>query len=393
MAHTDMETGKSRRVLLDEEDQIRQIQAATQEQPMTTATTTTATEELLRPRLPGFFSPQTTQLRRKFIIQFAWIDLLFVTIILGILSLYWGALASISHNTDVFTVGIVDFDHGMLGQAVTQFAHNYTAVPPTLRLTYPSSTDFGNVPTRVPPAVLNEDLWVAIVIEPGASQKLTTPGFDPTDAISIYYAEARSSSLITSLVLPYVNQLMLSMMVAIPIPFAYTMYDLAPTTPLVGIASTQIGLIFLMILSFFAVLFMLPVHAMWQGNIRTRDYITYRCVTPVLNYFLLSLLYTLLSIIWGVQMDKFYGAAGFVIYWMLSWLGMMAMGVAIENVNVVGGLLWTPVFLIFWVISNVSTGFFPIEALSNFYKWGYAWPFYHMSKGGLTVTIFAGGAK
>ena len=70
-----------------------------------------------------------------------------------------------------------------------------------------------------------------------------------------------------------------------------------------------------------------------------------------------------------------------MIYWMLSWLAMMAMGIAIENVNVIGGILWTPVFLIFWVISNVATGFFPIEVLSDFYKWGYAWPFYHISKG------------
>jgi len=31
-----------------------------------------------------------------------------------------------------------------------------------------------------------------------------------------------------------------------------------------------------------------------------------------------------------------------------------------------------PVFFVFWVISNVATGFYPIELLSNFYKWGLA---------------------
>ena len=49
---------------------------------------------------------------------------------------------------------------------------------------------------------------------------------------------------------------------------------------------------------------------------------------------------------------------------------MLALGLPVENIQNAFGPPWTPIFLIFWVISNVTTGFFPNEILSNFYKWG-----------------------
>ena len=64
---------------------------------------------------------------------------------------------------------------------------------------------------------------------------------------------------------------------------------------------------------------------------------------------------------------------------------MLALGLPIENIHNAFGPPWTQVFLIFWVISNVTTGFFPNEVLSNFYKWGLAWPFYHIVKGASTL--------
>ena len=37
------------------------------------------------------------------------------------------------------------------------------------------------------------------------------------------------------------------------------------------------------------------------------------------------------------------------------------------------------------MISNVVVGFFPNEILSNFFKWGLAWPFYHIVKGSCSL--------
>lgn len=41
------------------------------------------------------------------------------------------------------------------------------------------------------------------------------------------------------------------------------------------------------------------------------------------------------------------------------------------------GTPWTALWLIFWVISNVATGFYPIPLAPDFYRWGYAWPIHN----------------
>lgn len=48
---------------------------------------------------------------------------------------------------------------------------------------------------------------------------------------------------------------------------------------------------------------------------------------------------------------------------------------------------FTPVFFVFWVISNVSTGFYPVELLSNFYLWGLAWPLRHNLIGAKAIIL------
>ena len=35
---------------------------------------------------------------------------------------------------------------------------------------------------------------------------------------------------------------------------------------------------------------------------------------------------------------------------------------------------WAAMWLVFWVISNVTTGFYSLDLAPAFYKWGYAWP-------------------
>jgi hypothetical protein len=41
--------------------------------------------------------------------------------------------------------------------------------------------------------------------------------------------------------------------------------------------------------------------------------------------------------------------------------GMIALGLACENVAMIVGQPWTGLWLIFWVITNVSTSFYDIE--------------------------------
>ena len=56
---------------------------------------------------------------------------------------------------------------------------------------------------------------------------------------------------------------------------------------------------------------------------------------------------------------------------------MMALGLACENMAMFLGMPWTGLWLIFWVITNVTTSFSNLAVLPGFYHWGYAWPLHN----------------
>jgi hypothetical protein len=141
----------------------------------------------------------------------------------------------------------------------------------------------------------------------------------------------------------------------------------------------------LIIISFLSILMFNSLNEAMMGKVPTVRYYVYRMTLFPVVYFFFSLLYLALSCAWKIRFDKFYGSSGYVIYWMLSWIAMLAFGLAVENVNNVLGPPFTPFFFVFWVISNVSTGFFPIELLSNFYRWGLAWPLRHVLIGAKAI--------
>lgn len=73
-----------------------------------------------------------------------------------------------------------------------------------------------------------------------------------------------------------------------------------------------------------------------------------------------------------------YGHATFVVYWLVNYVGMCALGLACENVAMIIGQPWVALWLIFWVITNVSTSFYSLDTAPGFYRWGYAWPLHQV---------------
>ena len=57
---------------------------------------------------------------------------------------------------------------------------------------------------------------------------------------------------------------------------------------------------------------------------------------------------------------------------------MNALGIACENVAMVIGMPWTALWLMFWVITNVSTSFYALELEPVFFRWGRAWPLFNI---------------
>jgi hypothetical protein len=111
----------------------------------------------------------------------------------------------------------------------------------------------------------------------------------------------------------------------------------------------------------------------------------------VVSYFLVSLAYSLVSLAFQIPFSTppgspievamnatAYGRGSFPVYWMLNFVGMIALGIACENMAMIVGQPWTALWLIFWVITNVSTSFYSLDLAPRFFRWGYAFPLHNI---------------
>lgn len=183
----------------------------------------------------------------------------------------------------------------------------------------------------------------------------------------------------------------------------FSTFNLRPFTPPVITPAITIGLIYLIIISFFSFSFFLPVHMTFIQTPGVRplhfyQLIIWRYLATVADYFLLSFFYSMVSL--AFQINFFappavgtvvaspataYGHGSFPVYWMLNFVGMIVLGLASENVAMVLGQPFTSLWLIFWVISNVSTSFYSIDLAPHFFYWGYAWPLYQIVEASRTI--------
>jgi len=80
------------------------------------------------------------------------------------------------------------------------------------------------------------------------------------------------------------------------------------------------------------------------------------------------------------RVSSSYGSSGFVIYWMMSWLAMCALGGAVESMITILTPSFISFFLLLWIIANVSVCVYPIVLLPGVYRYGYAMPFYNVQQ-------------
>ena len=279
--------------------------------------------------------------------------------------------------------------------------------------------------------------WGAIVVNNNASALLrhavetgdTT--YDPFGAGQIIYEQARDLETINQYVAPALNTLSRTIVAnfgttwaesvlhnkslsldtynespqAVNPAIGFSIYNLRPFGPPAAIPSVTIGLIYLIIIACFSFSLFLPVHlnftalqASPEPPLKFSHLVVWRWCTTVFSYFCLSLAYSLVSLCFHVPFDNPpasptevsanpnpFGAQTFPIYWMINFLGMTALGLACENIGMLIGSPWVGLFLIFWVISNVATGFYALELAPTWYRWGYVWPLHSVVEASRTV--------
>ncbi|KAI0821447.1 hypothetical protein BC629DRAFT_1587717 [Irpex lacteus] len=341
-------------------------------------------------------------------------------VIWSVLGLYWGAnwrVFSGLHNLDGW---IVDFDGGQIGSTVISAYMNATGAKEQITWRVIPSSQFPNGESDVAHAVLAEKCWIAVSISAGASDRLNAAiasadnTYDDSAAVTLWGNEARNENAYSFFLEAQLEGPMPEAIAAFSLqqsqqlgnnaanllrtapklvlsPLNYTLVNLKPFDIQVATAVDFVGLIYLLILSFIAALANFQARVMISGidrRLRFKQLLILRFVAPFTIYFWLSFVFALLSLFFKVPFDRKFGHAGFFIYWMLSWAGMLALGLALEAMVTLLTPRFIPFFLVLWIIVNVSVVFFPVEILPTIFRYGYATPFYNV--GNATRTILFG---
>lgn len=285
------------------------------------------------------------------------------------------------------------------------------------------ASQFPGGPDEVAQAVLDHRCWAAVTINPQASSNLTASmntadaSYNTTQAMTAYLTSGRNENIYRSVITPQVTSILTNISYTFALssspslasrpdistllqiapllvirPLAFTIDDLRPFNVPVASAVDYVGLIYLLILAFVLTnqLLAARIESGFEKRLRLGPLILIRLLWPVTLYFFISLMYSLLSLAFGVPFSRNFGHAGFVIYWMMSWCSMSALGLALESMITILTLKFIPIFLILWIISNVSVAFYPIEILPAVFRYGFAMPFYNVSS---TVRAIIFGTK
>ena len=317
----------------------------------------------------------------------------------------------------------------MIGPIVTKTTENILRAPePHLGYITMHPSDFANDPIRVRQAVYDFDAWAAIIVNANATGLLKAAveqgnaSYDPLGACQIIYVQARDQDAYASYILPQLNSLQTNLISTIgamwtrealkntSIPLAnlqaapqalspaigFSQYNLRPFTPAVATPAVTVGLIYLIIIAFFSFAFFLPIYMKLvkpEGHppIQFWKLIVIRYLGTNLAYLFMSLAYSFISLAFQIPFSRdsapttivansasAYAKGTFVVFWMINFVGMSALGLACENVAMMIGQPWTAMWLIFWVITNVSTSFYSLDLAPKWYTWGYAWPLHNI---------------
>jgi hypothetical protein len=366
-----------------------------------------------------------------------------------VLSLYWAALFRVPNNLSSLIVWVVDFDGQVdpytdvtpiIGPQIVSAGLAMNGPIGALGWINMSPADFDNDPMEVRRRIYNQKAWAAIIVNPNATALLQdavqngNTSYDPMGALQTVYVQARDENTVGNYVTPMLMKFQ-SMVTsqfgqmwagqvlanassdpnvlaniqaapqAVSPAIGFSEYNLRPFYPPIATPAISIGLIYLIIISFFSFAFYLPIHMkfiMSPGHRPLHFYqlIIWRWIATIVAYFFLSLFYSLISLAFQIPLDTgakpetmvanpatAYGKGSFPVYWMVNYVGMIALGLACENVAMIVGQPWTAFWLIFWVITNVSTSFYSIDLAPHFYYWGYAWPL-HNSKSSPSLFAF-----
>ncbi|KAK4555587.1 hypothetical protein LTR86_007340 [Recurvomyces mirabilis] len=292
---------------------------------------------------------------RRMMIHSLFLPLLYTALLMwACLGLFWGSLITNNHlgRLNALVVNLESDQEG-LGTAVIDAVTNAQ-----------NSLDWKiyekGRPGLARHMVLNEDVWAAVEISANATSALSdalatgNAVYNPTEAITFFYASARNQITVNSHVAPAVLGLINGKLHAVAVeyttsflrnninntaaldyaircpqcltaPFVLSSVDLVPFDSPTASGSVMVGMIFLLTFTFSVFQILRTNGQLIGAKLRLSSSLCFRTAASLGTYFLLALTYTLINRAFGVPLSgKFNDGSGFVVYWMLNWSTMAA---------------------------------------------------------------------
>nr|CDI56818.1 conserved hypothetical protein [Melanopsichium pennsylvanicum 4]SNX88044.1 related to SNG1 \ len=381
--------------------------------------TSTAATPMRQPPQLGqetFWSPRLRAQRGDYFKAMGATTLLLMITVWAVISIYWGSVYKEIDCSPNLSAWIINRDSGTIGATIQEALLASNDGPK------PHSTWTVINPSRFPTQdeadyeVTNTlSTWMIVTIAEDATARLEQArasgdaSWDPRSLISLTYATSRNFQVVPSMVLsPAMNTLnkalaQLSGQLAgqyltsiasnqsainnlarapqtIASPIVLNQRDLRPYDAPVAIAVLVVGLIYLCILAFNSTLANFNARQGLQPFLRYRSLVAMRFLAPLVCYFFVSLMISLLNIPFDLPFGRTFSyGAGFMTWWCATFTGMCILGLVTECFISIVGPRFIGFTLVAWIIVNVSVANLPIELSPTiFYRYGYAMPFYNI---------------
>ncbi|KAL3458158.1 hypothetical protein BJX64DRAFT_280040 [Aspergillus heterothallicus] len=338
---------------------------------------------------------------------------------LSLFSYIFGSLYQLNGHFHNLNVAFVDYDGGVVGDAVRQ-AYRDLRADTFFTLSEQSPSKYSQ-PQGLRSAVCDIDYWGALYIAPGASDRLAAAlsngdaasSYNTSDVLTWVWNQARYPTIVDSLVqqvrtlsesarIAYVQlngtgaiqSLDTSSSAAIAAysnPWELSQVNIQPTSQGSRLIYNTLVIILILIQEFF---FLATVNGLYVqfglfGRIKPLRMIFFR--------FLISALYTLagsicaIGAIWAFRVDWDVNGNQWALSWITMWLFAHLNFLTLDVVAVWFPAPYVPMALISWVVLNVSSILVPFELSPAFYQWAYALPAHAVYN--IFIHIWSGGCN
>lgn len=167
--------------------------------------------------------------------------------------------------------------------------------------------------------------------------------------------------------------------------------DLHLSTSSVVLGPSELGLVYALIFAFHQFNFAADMHTSLINRLHFADLLMYRFTFSQFNFFVLSLVYSLITIAFGVPIDAAYGKGGFMVLWMTVYMFFSATGGTMEVMatflRYMGLTFVLPLIMVFLIVVNIAPTFSALVLCPGVFRYGNALPMFNTSQA-LKVVFF-----